>query len=57
MASNTLTVNGYFITAQEKTFGFRQGLSREDLQSCLILPARTEMLYEQLAESARSFIY
>ena len=43
------------ISEREKTLVFRQGLIREDLQSALILPSRTET-FEQLVESERSYI-
>ena len=55
VASDVLTSNGHPISEKEKTLVFRQGLIREDLQSTLILPARTET-FEQLVQSARSVI-
>ena len=53
-ASQILVSNGHPISEKEKTLTFRQGLIREDLQTGLILPARTET-FEQLVQTARSW--
>ena len=52
IASDVLLANRHLISERKKTLVFRQGLIREDLQSTLILTARTET-FEQLVESAR----
>ena len=43
------------LSLRENTLVFRQGLNRKDLQSTLILPARTKT-FEQLVELVGSFI-
>jgi hypothetical protein len=54
-ASGVLSSAGHPITDVEKSLVFRKGLLRQDLQTMLILPARTES-YEEVLMTARAYV-
>jgi hypothetical protein len=54
-ASSILALNGHPISEADKSLAFRHGLSRADLQTALILPARREN-FEDLVITARAFV-
>jgi hypothetical protein len=54
-ASSILSSSGHLISEADKSHAFRHGLNRPDLQTALILPARSET-FEDLVITARAFI-